>query len=184
MAAIKSQVLAHGWSHRLRSFKQRYEGDNLDASLLLIPIMGFLPPDHPRVFATIDRIAERLTINNFVYRFDPLETPGVRDLPLGEFEPAFLCCTFWLATAYAKTGRLELAEEIIAAAQKTAGKLGLFAEGVDPRVDSFLGNYPLLFSHVEYVRALLEIESARRKSHLNEGTRKHAAAILYTNERS
>jgi alpha,alpha-trehalase len=174
MKEIKSEVMRRGWSRRLRSFKQRYEGDNLDAALLLIPIMEFLPPKHPRVLATIDRIAENLAINGFVHRFDPPKTPGVRKLPLGEFEAAFLPCTFWLASAYAKTGRVELAKKIVADAEQIAGKFGLFAEGVDTRTRSFLGNYPLLFSQVEYVRALLEIEAARGNAKKGRG-RKHNA---------
>ncbi len=158
---IHAEVMEQGWSNRLGAFRQRYEGDNLDAAVLLIPIMDFLPPDHTRVLATLDRIADDLTIDGFVYRFDPLGTPGLRPLPLGEYEGAFLPCTFWLATACAKAGRLQQAEAILRRAEDLAGEIGLFSEGVDPRTDDFLGNTPLLFSQVEYVRAVLALAKAR-----------------------
>ena len=161
---IYEQVMEQGWSENLGAFRQRYEAENLDAAALLISVLDFLPGDHPRVLATIDRIAESLTIDGFVYRFNPAELPGVSALPLGEFEGAFLPCTFWLATACAKAGRLEQARAILARTEHLAGTTALFAEAVDPRNQSFLGNTPLLFSHVEYVRAkraLAEAESQR-----------------------
>ena len=150
---IQQEVMEQGWSESLGAFRQRYEGDNLDAAALLISVLDFLPGDHPRVLATIDRITESLTVDGFVYRFNPLEVPGLPALPMGEFEGAFLPCTFWLATACAKAGRLEQAGAILARAEQLAGKVALFAEAVDPRSAGFRGNTPLLFSHVEYVRA-------------------------------
>lgn len=86
---------------------------------------------------------------------DPLQTPGVQvqRIPLGEFEGAFLPCTFWLATVFAKMGRTKEAETILDRAEKLAGPAGLFAEAVDARSGDFLGNFPLLFSQIEYVRA-------------------------------
>lgn len=160
---IHDEVMEKGWSERLGAFRQRYEGENLDAAELLISVMEFLPGDHPRVLATIDRIGDSLTIDGFVYRFNPLETPGLEHLPMGHFEGAFLPCTFWLATACAKAGRLEKAASILALAEKAAGELALFAEAVDPRTGSSLGNAALMFSHVEYLRAKLELALARSK---------------------
>ncbi|SPE55266.1 putative Trehalase [Verrucomicrobia bacterium] len=160
---IHDEVMERGWSERLGAFRQRYEGENLDAAELLISVMGFLPGDHPRVLATIDRIAESLTIDGFVYRFNPLETPGLGKQPMGEFEGAFLPCTFWLATAYAKAGRLESARSILARAEQIAGTMAIFAEAVDPRTGGFLGNASLLFSQVEYVRAKLELAVTQSK---------------------
>ncbi len=155
---LHSEVMQHGWSdhHHLGAFRQRYEGDNLDAAALLIPLVGFLPPDHPRVKSTVEKIVELLSIDGFVYRFDPLQTPGVQkqQIPMGEFEGAFLPCTFWLARVYALMGRKKEAETILDRAEKIAGPVGLFAEGVDARSGDFLGNHPLLFSQIEYVRAI------------------------------
>ncbi|MDP9366777.1 MAG: glycoside hydrolase family 15 protein [Chloroflexota bacterium] len=164
MEVIHTDVMEHGWSERLVAFRQRYEADTLDASALLIGIMGLLPPEHSRVLATADRIAETLAIDGFVHRYLPGELPEQEEAtrPLGEFEGAFLPCTFWLVTTYARAGRLAEAERILARAEANAGELGLFAEEVDARSGQFLGNHPLLFSQVEYVRAVLELEAARR----------------------
>jgi GH15 family glucan-1,4-alpha-glucosidase len=155
---LHAEVMQRGWSDHphLGAFRQRYEGDNLDAAALLIPIVGFLPPDHPRVKSTVAKVVELLSIDGFVYRFDPLQTPGIqkKQIPLGEFEGAFLPCTFWLARVYAMMNRKMEAEAILDRAEKIAGSVGLFAEGVDARSGEFLGNYPLLFSQVEHVRAI------------------------------
>lgn len=161
MDAIHAEVMARGWSDRLGAFTQRYDADSLDASALLLPVMGFLPADHPRVIATVEQIVASLTIDGLVHRFIAAETPGHEDLPLGEFEGAFLPCTFWLATTYAMMGRPDDAEAILARVEPIAGELGLFAEEVDARTKTFLGNTPLLFSHVEYARAVLELAKAR-----------------------
>lgn len=154
---IHGEVMECGWSERLGAFRERYEQENLDAAALLISVFEFLPPNHPRVLSTIERISEYLTIGSYVYRFNPREMPALGDFPLGQLEGAFLPCTFWLATAYAKAGKPEKAEAILQNAERIAGPLGIFAEAVDPRNNCFLGNTPLLFSHVEYIRARLEI---------------------------
>lgn len=154
---IHAEVMEKGWSERLGAFRQHYDGDDLDAAALLIPVLEFLPADHPRVLATLERISESLTIDDFVFRFDPMQTPCLGQLPLGELEGAFFPSTFWLATTYAKAGHLERAERILERAEKLAGPAGLFSEAADPRTRTLLGNTPLLFSLAEYVRAMLEI---------------------------
>ena len=159
---IHAEVMERGWSERLGSFRERYEQDNLDAALLLISVFEFLPADHPRVLATIEKISEFLSIDGCVYRFNPREMLALGNFPLSQMEAAFLPCTFWLATAYAKAGHPEKAEAIIQRAERIAGPLGIFAEAIDPRNNCFLGNTPLLFSHVEYIRAKMEIERARQ----------------------
>lgn len=160
---VKADVMEHGWSERLGAFRQRYEGENLDAAALLAPIMNLLPPRHPQATSTVERVADRLAVNDFVFRFDPLETPGMKSgIPMGQFEGAFLPCTFWLATAWAKMGKIENAERVLSAVDGLIPSCGLLAEGCDVRSRDFLGNMPLLFSHVEYVRAVLAIEQAGR----------------------
>ncbi len=156
MAAIHGEVMERGWSERRRAFRQHYDTDDLDASTLLIPIMGFLPVDHPRVAATVERIGEELMINTFVHRFSSTDT-SQGDMALGELEGAFLPCTFWLATVYAMAGRTTEAKAILAAVEAVAGDVGLFAEEIDARSRAFLGNTPLLFSHAEYLRAVLTL---------------------------
>jgi alpha,alpha-trehalase len=159
---IHDEVMEQGWSDRLGAFRERYEGENLDAASLLISVFEFLPPDHPRLLATIEKVHEHLTIDGYVYRFNPREMSALGDFPLGQLEAAFLPCTFWLATAYAKAGKPDTAEAILRNAERISGPTGIFAEAVDPRNNCFLGNSPLLFSHVEYIRAKMEIERVRQ----------------------
>ncbi len=158
--AIHADVMANGWSDQRQSFVQRYGAEALDASLLLIPVMGFLPIDHPRTRKTVDRIAEHLGIDGLIYRFDPLETPVDDPRPVGAFEGSFLPCTFWLATAYALAGQTNKADATLRRAESLTQEIGLFAEEADARNDEMLGNYPLLFSQVEYVRAVLALRQA------------------------
>ena len=159
LPVIHAEVMERGWSERRQAFRQAYDEENLDASALLIPIMGFLPVTHPRVAATIDRIIADLTIDGFVHRY----IPDADDPPLGEYEGAFLPCTFWLATALAMAGRADEARAILAGAEAIAGELGLFAEEVDVATRSYLGNTPLLFAHAEFVRAVMAIADAEEE---------------------
>lgn len=157
---VRGEVLRRGFGRARRAFRQRYAAEGLDASALLVPIYDFLPVSDPRVRDTATRIENELTIDHFVHRFEPRHTAGVEDLPLGQCEGAFLPCTFWLATARAKMGDAAGADHILTAAERVAGPLGIFAEGVDARTHTFLGNTPLLFSHAEYIRAVLTLDRA------------------------
>lgn len=157
MAEIHAQVLEKGWSEERRSFCQSYECEAVDAASLLMPLMGFLPPDDARVRATVERILRELTVNGFVHRFDARAVPGQPREPLGEAEGAFLMCTFWLAHYHALRGEREAADAILRRAEAAAGEKGLFSEAIDARSASFLGNTPLLFSQVEYARAALAL---------------------------
>ena len=161
MEEIRAEVLEKGWSEELQAFRQRYGSDALDASVLLMPMMGFLPADDPRMRSTIERIEERLTVDGLVYRFDPQELTEPAIQPLGEAEGAFLPCTFWLAGALAILGEDDRAEAILQRVEATSGELGLFAEEMDPKTGAFLGNTPLLFSHAEYLKAVLAIAKSR-----------------------
>lgn len=168
MHEIRADVLAEGWSEAGRTFRQRYGAEALDASVLLMSAMDFLPPEDSRLRATVARIEKDLTVNGLVHRFRPGELPdGARsDLAMGGFEGAFLPCCFWLAAAQAREGRPEAAEAILDRVEATAGELGLFAEEMDARTGAFLGNTPLLFSNAEYMKAVLEIAKARPLSRL------------------
>lgn len=161
---IHADVLKKGWSERQQTFVQHYGSEAIDASELLIPVMGFLPAKDERVHATVDRIAEGLTIDGLVYRFQPLESPVEGPSPLGEFEGSFLPCSFWLATAHTLAGRIGDAEEVLRRAEKLTSDVGLFAEEADARSNEMLGNFPLLFSQVEYIRAVFALAAAKSAS--------------------
>ncbi|MDQ3512109.1 MAG: glycoside hydrolase family 15 protein, partial [Chloroflexota bacterium] len=120
-------------------------------------------PDDPRMTSTVEEVVRRLGRGGLIHRFDPLTMPGEigeAGLPVGAFEGAFLPCTFWLATVHARAGRTEDAEAVIRGVESVAGELGLFAEEVDVATGAFLGNMPLLFSQVEYARAVLALDEA------------------------
>jgi GH15 family glucan-1,4-alpha-glucosidase len=151
---IRAAILEQGWSAEAGAFTQTFGGETLDASTLLIPIVGFLPADDPRVRATVEAIAQRLSDPlGLVYRYraaDGLE---------GE-EGSFLLCTFWLAHALALGGEVERAREVFGRAAAFVNDLGLLAEEVDGATRELLGNFPQAFSHVGLVNAAWAIAQA------------------------
>jgi GH15 family glucan-1,4-alpha-glucosidase len=155
---IKSAILEQGWSERADAFTQSFGSDDLDASNLMIPIVGFLPPDDPRVLSTINAIAERLIDEQgLVYRY--LAHDGLE----GQ-EGTFLLCTFWLAHAQALAGQIQRAKETFSRAAGFANDVGLLAEEVDPRTRELLGNFPQAFSHIGLVNAAWAISQAETRS--------------------
>jgi alpha,alpha-trehalase len=158
LVKIHDEVMERGWSEKLQAFRQHYDADALDASTLLIPLMGFLPPDHPRVVATVERIEQNLMLDGLIYRFRPQESGN--DLPMGRFEGAFLPCCFWLAAVYALMGRRGDAEAMLKRVEALAGGSGLFSEEADGGSGMLLGNIPMIFSHAEYARAWLHLAGA------------------------
>jgi GH15 family glucan-1,4-alpha-glucosidase len=151
---IAHAILTEGWSDSAGAFTQSFGSDELDASSLMMPIVGFLPADDPRMLATINAIAERLTDDRgLVYRY--LAHDG---LP-GD-EGTFLLCTFWLAHALALAGEVEQARDTFERAAAYANDLGLLAEEVDPETGELLGNFPQAFSHIGLVNAAWAIHEA------------------------
>ncbi len=156
---IAEAVLEQGWSDEAGAFTQYFGSTALDASALMLPIVGFLPADDPRVLATIDAVAERLTDERgLVYRYRTEE--GVDGLA-GE-EGTFLLCTFWLAQALALSGQVERASEVFERAAAYVTDLGLLAEEVDAGTGELLGNFPQAFSHIGLVNAAWAIDQAQR----------------------
>ena len=158
---IRHAIIKDGWSDRAQAFTQAFGSDELDASNLMMPIVGFLPADDPRILATIRATAERLTDpHGLVYRY------RAKDGLPGE-EGTFLLCTFWLAQAQALAGDLEQARATCARAAAFANDVGLLAEEVDPTTRELLGNFPQAFSHIGLVNAawaLGEAEERRRRA--------------------
>src|SRR2546421_7233418 len=151
---IRAAILERGWSEKAVAFTQAFGSDDLDASALMIPIVGFLPATDPRVRSTIDAIAERLTdAHGLVYRY------RASDGLAGE-EGTFLLCTFWLAQAQALAGEIELARATFEQAIAYANDVGLLAEEVDPTSGELLGNFPQAFSHIGLVNAAWAISQA------------------------
>jgi alpha,alpha-trehalase len=159
---VRAAILEEGWSDSVNAFTQSFGSDALDASVLMMPIVGFLPADDPRMHTTIVAIAEHLTDERgLVHRYRPAE--GVDGLP-GD-EGAFLLCTFWLAHVLALGGQLDEARATFERAIASANDVGLLAEEVDPTTGALLGNFPQAFSHIGLVNAAWAIteEQARRQ---------------------
>jgi|RhiMetdeSRZDD1v2_1073273.scaffolds.fasta_scaffold28249_3 GH15 family glucan-1,4-alpha-glucosidase len=142
--AIHADVCRHGFDREVGAFVQSYGSRELDASLLLLPLVGFLPADDARVQGTVRAVSERLTADGFVLRYRT--HTGVDGLPPGE--GAFLPCTLWLADNYAIQGRLDEAREVFERVLAARNDVGLLAEEYDPRSRSLLGNFPQALSHV------------------------------------
>ncbi len=155
---IRTAILEHGWSDRAGAFTQAFGADDLDASNLMLAITGFLPGDDPRMKATIDATAQRLTDERgLVYRY--LAHDGLE----GE-EGTFLLCTFWLAQAQALAGEVDQARATFERAVVYANDVGLLAEEVDVGGADMIGNYPQAFSHIGLVNAAWAIMEAEKAS--------------------
>ena len=155
---IREAIVTKGWSDQAQAFTQSFGSDELDASNLMVPLVGFLPADDPRVLATIDATEDRLTDERgLVYRYrshDGLE---------GE-EGTFLLCTFWLAQALALAGQSLRARAVFERAAAFVNDIGLLAEEVDPVNGELLGNFPQAFSHIGLVNAAWAISESERRT--------------------
>jgi len=173
--AIHAQVCEKGFDSRRNSFVQSYESAFLDASLLLIPQVGFLPADDPRVLGTIAAIERDLLAGGLVLRYST--ATQVDGLPAGE--GAFLPCSFWLADCYLLTGRREEGEALFERLLSLSNDVGLFAEEYDPRTKRMLGNFPQALTHMALVNTarLLSMPEHEARGAGARGERPSAAAI-------
>jgi GH15 family glucan-1,4-alpha-glucosidase len=146
-AAIHEDVCARGFDPELGAFVQYYDGRLLDASLLMIPLVGFLPATDPRVLGTVRAIQAHLSDDGFVARYATV--PEVDGLPPGE--GAFLPCSFWLADNLALQGRMGEARALFERLVGVANDVGLLAEEYDPRTGRQLGNFPQAMTHMALV---------------------------------
>jgi GH15 family glucan-1,4-alpha-glucosidase len=154
---IADAIMTRGWNEEVGAFTQSFGGDDLDASNLMMSIVGFIPADHPRMRATVDAIAARVTDERgLVYRY--LAGDGLE----GE-EGTFLPCTFWLAHARALAGELDRARATFEAAATFANDVGLLSEEVDVGTGELLGNFPQAFSHIGLENAAWAIAEAERR---------------------
>jgi len=149
---IHADICAHGTDER-GVFCQHYETTALDASALLIPLLGFLPPEDPRVRATVLAIADELTEDELVLRYRVEETD---DGFSGE-EGTFTICSFWLVSALVEIGELERSRALCAKLLSFASPLLLYAEEIDPHSGRHLGNFPQAFSHLALINAVMHL---------------------------
>jgi GH15 family glucan-1,4-alpha-glucosidase len=164
-AEIHADVCRKGFDPERGCFVQAYGTKELDASLLLIPAVGFLPPADPRVRATVEAIERDLLIDGFVYRY---RTTRSRDgLPPGE--GAFLACSFWLADAYCLLGRTEEAERLFERLLGLRNDVGLLSEEYDAAGQRLLGNFPQAFSHISLINTAHNLSHPEKPSEKRGG---------------
>ena len=154
---IKADILAHGVDER-GVLTQHYGTKALDASLLLAPLLQFLPPDDPRIRATVLAVADELTVDGMVLRYRTDET----DDGFSGVEGTFTICSFWLVSALCEIGETVRARALCAKLLSLAGPLELYAEEIDPHTGQQLGNFPQAFTHLALINAVLHVIASER----------------------
>jgi GH15 family glucan-1,4-alpha-glucosidase len=153
---IHEDVCHNAFNPALNSFVQSYGSSALDASLLLMPLVGFLPADDPRIVATLAAIERRLMVDGLIVRYDTGETAD--GLPPGE--GAFIACSLWYADALILSGRRAEARTMFERILALRNDVGLLAEEYHPRLQRQVGNFPQAFSHVALVNTALNLTRA------------------------
>ena len=171
-ARIHDDVCRRGFNARLGAFVQAYDSDLLDASLLMLPLVGFLPADDPRVRGTVAAVERFLTVDGFVLRYDTARTHD--GLPPGE--GVFLACSFWLADNLLLQGRREEARILFERLLAVRNDVGLLAEEYDPAAKRHLGNFPQAFSHLALVGTALNLARGAKPMEQRTAAPAHAGA--------
>lgn len=171
-AKIHADVCEKGFDRNLNAFTQSYGSKCLDASALLLPTVGFLPPSDPRVSGTIEAIERTLLRDGLVLRYQTAEI--LDGLPPGE--GAFLACSFWLADAYVMCGRREDGRRLFEHLLSLRNDLGLLAEEYDPVAKRQLGNFPQAFSHIALINTAHNLSSADKPAEQRSGKEKRERA--------
>jgi len=156
--AIHEDVCTRGFDVQMGSFVQSYGSKELDASLLLLPTVGFLPPEDPRVRGTVEAVERRLFVDGFLLRYDTQTSDD--GLPAGE--GAFLACSFWLADAYVLLKRVDDARRLFERLLGLRNDVGLLAEEYDTDAQRMVGNFPQAFSHVALVNTAHNLSRATK----------------------
>ncbi|HZC85204.1 MAG TPA: glycoside hydrolase family 15 protein [Rubrobacter sp.] len=150
--AIREEIEAHGYNERIRSYTRTFDGEEMDASLLTLPLYGYIEGKHPRMRSTCARIHEKLARDELVYRYETETDDG---LPPGE--GAFGLCSFWAVEGVARGGNVEGASRTFEQLLAYANDVGLFAEEIDPDTGAALGNFPQAFTHIGLINAALTL---------------------------
>jgi GH15 family glucan-1,4-alpha-glucosidase len=154
---IHRDVCERGFDRELGSFTQSYGSKELDASLLLLPLVGFLPATDPRIRGTIEAVERELLHDGFVLRYRTGES-AADGLPPGE--GVFLPCSFWLCDCYELLGRHDDARELFGRLVALGNDLGLMSEEYDPKEGRLLGNFPQAFTHLALIDAVSQLIEA------------------------
>jgi GH15 family glucan-1,4-alpha-glucosidase len=160
--AIRAAIMEEGWSKSRKAFTGHFGSDTLDASVLLMPLVGFIPADDPRMLSTIRAIQSDLTRDGLVMRYKSYDG-------LEGDEGTFVICTFWLVSCLAKGGLISEAEALFDQAVGYCNDLGLLAEEIDTASGQLLGNFPQAFSHVGLINAAFHLDEARGARDIEAG---------------
>jgi GH15 family glucan-1,4-alpha-glucosidase len=155
--AIHRDVCDKGFDAELNSFVESYGSKLLDASILMLPSVGFLPPDDPRVRGTLDAIEQHMIRDGFVLRHDPREVSDEQQ----PIEGAFLACTLWLADAFVLGGNYEKAQALFDRVVAVASDLGLLAEEYDSVAGRQTGNFPQALTHIALINTAHNLSAAK-----------------------
>jgi GH15 family glucan-1,4-alpha-glucosidase len=153
---IHEEVCRNGFNAEIGAFVQSYGSKDLDASILLLPLVGFLPPSDPRVRSTVEAIERHLTIDGFVLRYNT--STAADGLPGGE--GVFLACSFWLADNLVLLGRRKDARRLFERLLSLRNDVGLLSEEYDPHATRLVGNFPQAFSHVTLINTAHNLSRA------------------------
>ena len=153
--AVRAAIDRRGYNRKTGTFVQAFGGTDLDASLLLLPVFGFVAWDDERMVRTVEAIGQRLVRDGMVLRYKTSDGIAGGEAP-------FVACTFWYAECLAHQGRIAEAEAAFDRASAAANDLGLYSEEFDPATGELLGNFPQALSHLSHLTAALAIADARR----------------------
>ena len=157
---VHDDICRKGWNAELGSFTASYGSRQLDASLLLLPAIGFLPPDDPRIRGTVEAVERHLLVDGFVLRYDT----GDGEDGLAPGEGAFLACSFWLVDAYVLLGRHAEARALFERLLSLRNDVGLLAEEYDPEAGRQVGNFPQAFSHIALINSARNLDGIPKPS--------------------
>lgn len=173
---LKREILLRGYDETQRTFVGEYGSSDVDATLLLMPLYGFLPPTDARVHRTLERVRRELSEGRFLRRYRT-------DDGIGSEEGAFVLCGFWLAEAMALAGRLDEALQVFHDHVNAANHVGLLSEEIDPSTGAFLGNFPQAFSHLGLIQGAARLDLAlRQRDEGNERPPRHAVDRIHPGE--
>ncbi len=167
---IRDEILDRGYDADRRTFTQYYGSTELDAALLMVPLVGFLPADDERVVGTVAAIEAELFVDGFVQRYSHSDASGKTEDGLPPGEGAFLACSFWLADNYSLMGRIPEAEALFERLLGLCNDVGLLSEEYDPKSRRLVGNFPQAFSHVPLINTARNLSSHGGPSHQREQT--------------
>jgi GH15 family glucan-1,4-alpha-glucosidase len=156
---IHADVVTHAWSERKQAFTQSYGSEDLDASILLMPHLGFMPATDDRFRSTVDAIRRELVMDGLVIRYRPRDDGAVDGLPYGE--GVFLPCSFWLADVLALQGDVDGGRELFERLLDLRNDVGLLSEEYDPRAGRMLGNFPQAFTHLAVINTAFVLREGR-----------------------